>query len=85
MRMDNDMNKGQVTQSGDIHNTRSVAGEVNTNQRFNGPVSGGVAGHNIITYQGEIHFHVTLASDELLATLTDLLKLATSGKLKSSC
>ncbi len=84
MRMNIDTNKGQVTQHGDIHSAQSVAGKC-TGQQFNAPISGGVAGHNIITYQGEIHFHVTLASDELLTALTDLLKLATSGKQKSSC
>lgn len=78
MRMNIDANNGQVTQAGDIHNNQSVDFKC-TGQQFNGPISGSVAGHNITTYRGEIHFHVTPFSVEILAALSDLLNLATSG------
>jgi hypothetical protein len=83
MRVDVDTLKGQLS-GGDIHNTQSVDGK-STAQQFNAPIGGDVAGGNIIICHGEIHFHVTLASDELLAVLPDLLKLATSGNQKLSC
>lgn len=71
--------EGQVTQSGDIYNKKSVNFK-STGQQFNAPINGGVAGHNIITYQGGIHFHVTLSGVEIPAALSDLLNLATSGR-----
>lgn len=43
-----------------------------------GDIAGGL---NLVGNQGEIHFHVTLASAEVMAALVDLLKLATAAKL----
>lgn len=40
-------------------------------------ISGGI---NLVGHQGEIHFHLTLPSAEIVASLIDLLKQASTAK-----
>ena len=97
MTQDINENRGQCTQSGDIHNRGPVttldiselrgscAGrDIRNRGQMNstGDISGGL---NLIGNQGEIHFHVTLASAEMMAALVELLKLASAAKQSPAC